>query len=496
MSRVLTSWRALMIAALVIAALVIVAIRAALTEPFGLLDDEAYYWFWSHALSLSYLDNAPGAGWYLLPWRWSVGEAAWQIRLYANLMTLATAWALWRLVRQLFPRVRIEAAWLLLSAPLLLVSGLIWVHDVPLALCLTLASWQLVRALQGSPSAWLYAGLFMALALLAKLTALLYLGLAALWFLLDPAGRKALRGWQIWIGLGIALLGLLPSLLWNAQHDWITFRFQGAHVFAADARRWTAEPLMALLLYYGVMAGLPLLVSFKLALHRIDWKPERRALMAMAAGSSLLFLVIAAYKTFLVNWAALSVLLLIALAAGELAQRSRAWQITQALQSLLLLLLLAVLFHSPASVERLVNLRSAYLWPELRSEIDARLAELPADTLLAGNRYQEAAQLAYLYRDRWEHLPGGHAVPALGLAHRPSHFDTLWPEQDYEGRDFLLLLPEKMSPESLAPYFCTLETLPPLIGVWRQRELQRWHLVHAVDLVGRHHGETPATRAC
>ena len=32
---------------------------------------------------------------------------------------------------------------------------------------------------------------------------------------------------------------------------------------------------MALLLYYGVMAGLPLLVSL-LAPHRIDWKPERR----------------------------------------------------------------------------------------------------------------------------------------------------------------------------------------------------------------------------
>ena len=73
MSRVLTSWRALMIAALVIAALVLVAIRAALTEPFGLLDDEAYYWFCSHTLSLSYLDNAPGAGWYLLPWRGLVG---------------------------------------------------------------------------------------------------------------------------------------------------------------------------------------------------------------------------------------------------------------------------------------------------------------------------------------------------------------------------------------------------------------------------------------
>ena len=297
MSRVLTSWRALMIAALVI-----VAIRAALTEPFGLLDDDEAYWFWSHALSLSLPRQCTGRRLVSPALALVVGEAAWQIRLYANLMTLATAWALWRLVRQLFPSVRIEAAWLLLSAPLLLVGGLIWVHDVPLALCLTLASWQLVRALQGSPSAWLYAGLFMALALLAKLTALLYLGLAALWFLLDPAGRKALRSWQIWIGLGIALLGLLPSLLWNAQHDWVTFRFQGAHVFAADARRWTAEPLMALLLYYGVMAGLPLLVSFKLALHRIDWKPERRALMAMAAGSSLLFLVIAAYKTFLVNW--------------------------------------------------------------------------------------------------------------------------------------------------------------------------------------------------
>ena len=107
MSRFLGSWRAL-----VLGASVLVVARIALTQPSGLLDCEAYYWFWSHALSLSYMDNAPGAGWYLFPWRVLVGEAAWQIRLYTNLMALATAWAIWMLVRQLYPTVQLHAAWL------------------------------------------------------------------------------------------------------------------------------------------------------------------------------------------------------------------------------------------------------------------------------------------------------------------------------------------------------------------------------------------------
>ena len=473
----------------------LVALRVVLTQPFGLIDDEAYYWLWSHALSLSYMDNTPGAGWYLFPWRVLVGEAAWQIRLYANLMALAAAWALWMLVRQLFPKIQLRAAWLVLSAPFSVLSGFIWVHDVPLALFLALTSWQLVRALQGCKSAWLWAGLFMAMALIAKLTALLFLGLAGLWILLDPAGRKALRGWQAWVALGVALLGILPVLIWNAQHDWITFRFQGSNAFNPGVGPWRIVPLVTVFLYFAAMAGVPLLLSVT----RLDWKkPEQRALITIAGGSSLLFFGVAIYKTFLFNWAAMAVLLLIPLGVGGLMQRGKAWHIAQALQSLVALTLVGSVLLTPVLVKRIFNLRSAYVWPELRSELDARLAELPAGTLVAGNRFQEAAQIAYLYRDDWESLPGGHPTPALGLAHwRLSHFSILWPESTYENRNFLLIVPERiMAPEALTPYFCTVQVLPPLQGMWRDHKLASWNLVYATNFVGRDRVENPPARQC
>lgn len=70
-------------------------------------------------------------------------------------------------------------------------------------------------------------GLLMGLACLGK-----YHGLAlgfglVLFCLLSPAHRCALRsGWALLAVLGF-LAAFSPVLIWNAQQDWVSFRFQG-----------------------------------------------------------------------------------------------------------------------------------------------------------------------------------------------------------------------------------------------------------------------------
>ncbi len=46
-------------------------------------------------------------------------------------------------------------------------------------------------------------------------------------FAADAGLRGRLLGWRLWAGLAVGLLGLVPNLLWNAAHGWVTFRHTG-----------------------------------------------------------------------------------------------------------------------------------------------------------------------------------------------------------------------------------------------------------------------------
>ena len=61
----------------------------------------------------------------------------------------------------------------------------------------------------------------MALAILSKFNALFYvLGLFG-WSIFSKRGRDELIAPLIWVGVGIGLIILLPSIYWNYENDWI-----------------------------------------------------------------------------------------------------------------------------------------------------------------------------------------------------------------------------------------------------------------------------------
>ncbi len=75
-----------------------------------------------------------------------------------------------------------------------------------------------------APRLWLLVGLVAAIALLTKLT-VLFFGLALVLVLLITPERRHLRTPWLWLGGGIAFLGLLPYLIWNAANGWPTIDF-------------------------------------------------------------------------------------------------------------------------------------------------------------------------------------------------------------------------------------------------------------------------------
>ena len=89
--------------------------------------------------------------------------------------------------------------------------------------CIT---WLVLRLLRTNDQRlWLALGAVSGVALLNKHNVLFLLG--ALGVALLVSRRDVLRGPWPWVGAVVALVIWSPNVIWNAQHDWVTFRHVG-----------------------------------------------------------------------------------------------------------------------------------------------------------------------------------------------------------------------------------------------------------------------------
>lgn len=208
----------------------------------GLSVDEAHYLLYAQHPALSYFDHPPLVGWVQWPLvAWQVPDAL--LRLLPALVWWATVAGGYRFTRRLLldsgaasAQAEGAALWALAAlvlAPMLHILGIGLLPD-SLLMALTVAilslTWQLMRTpLQSSGWApWLRLGLVLGLAGLSKYTAI-FAALAVALCLLHAHGARVLRSAGLWAALLLALLLVSPVALWNAQNDWVSFRYQLQH---------------------------------------------------------------------------------------------------------------------------------------------------------------------------------------------------------------------------------------------------------------------------
>jgi len=214
-------------------------LRIAYANLTDLRTDEAYYWTWSKENVLSFLDHPPMVAWFVRIGTAIFGDTNLGVRVAGLLAMLATQLLLGDIVfRRTHDLRAVAIAVLMMEAALY--YGLLMAKvspDVALIPFATAMVWALVRlAESGDGRWWLAAGVFAGLALLSKLTAVLLLP-AVLAFMLVPDWRgRWLKSSYPYIAALIALALFLPVLIWNAQHDWASFRFQ--MVRATAAHQW------------------------------------------------------------------------------------------------------------------------------------------------------------------------------------------------------------------------------------------------------------------
>ena len=209
---------------LTVAALVALRLVGAAWTP--LTFDEAYYWIWSKHLAFGYYDHPPGVALVIRLGTMIAGDTELGVRLMSILFALPMSFAVYRTAVILFGGQRVAAtATILLNVTLMAAVGtLIVTPDSPLLVASSFVLFFLAKVLEtGRGAWWLAVGAAAGLALLSKYTALFFGPAILIWLACVPKLRRWLVSPWLYLGGLVALVVFAPVILWNADHQWVSF---------------------------------------------------------------------------------------------------------------------------------------------------------------------------------------------------------------------------------------------------------------------------------
>jgi hypothetical protein len=213
------------------AALLQAALHAASLGRYGIFRDELYYLSCSSRPSYGYVDQPAFSILFLAAWRALFGDSAASLMVPPALCGIAVVILTGLLARRFGggPAAQGLASVVAAVAPIwVAMTGYYSMNAFDL-LFWTLAGTLLAALLErvpgpGAERIWLALGAILGLGLLNKIS-VLWLGAGIFGGLVLTPARRWLATRGPWLAGGVAALGLLPYVVWNATHDWATLEF-------------------------------------------------------------------------------------------------------------------------------------------------------------------------------------------------------------------------------------------------------------------------------
>ena len=211
------------------ATIALLAAQALVARRLELTFDEAYYTYWSRALSFGYLDHPPMVALLIRASTALFGDSEFGVRAFSLLLVGAMpaliALIAWRLFGSAEKTALSALMWI--AMPLVLIGAVFVTPDTPLVLFWTLGLAALVELWRTGEARWLVAiGLALGLALQSKFTAVFFGAGVGLALAAAPSLRRWLASPALFAGLAVALAIFSPFVAWNAEHGWATFAKQ------------------------------------------------------------------------------------------------------------------------------------------------------------------------------------------------------------------------------------------------------------------------------
>lgn len=422
----------------------------AFLSPLTLTEDEAHYWLWSTAPDWSYATKPPGIAWVIWCSTALFGHTEFAVRAPAALFGALGALAAADTARTITARnhharahtVAFVSAAITLLAPALALLGFITTIDSPLLVCWMVGVALTLRGVENPDRLrpWLLAAGAIALGALFKHTSLLLLpGLLWVGF------RHRLAFWKLNALVLVALVGLVPTIVWNARHDWVTLHHLLDHLSPeaagtdANVSPSLAARVLSPLEYLGfllVIAGpVPMILIMARLFKRFPWPSQTPDLFLLALPLALFYLVVSLFTRTEAGWALAAPATLLPLGAYAivLGVRHNIWPI-RFLWGLTLVLGLAT-WVSILALEPLARTDAADVLPArralglrahasaVRAELDRLEAETGLPPFVLSHHYGRASQLAFYLPETEIYCASAH------VGGRTTQFD-LWPATD------------------------------------------------------------------
>jgi hypothetical protein len=240
-------------------------IRLIVAPHFGLGVDEAHYVLYAKYLDWSYLDHPPLVGWVHAIFFYTFGTNEFLARLPAILIFAATSYCAYLFMLHISKSVRLS--WLTVLALncsfMFNVLGLMLLPDSLLLLFVFLLIFIAEKInYEKRFIDFIYLGILLGFMGLAKYTAILLVPPLIAYFLLNKR-YDIVFSKEMAVAALIALVLVTPVIVWNIEHDFSSFRYQGARVFGSftkslkyftvslAAQFGTYSPLLFLAALYG-----------------------------------------------------------------------------------------------------------------------------------------------------------------------------------------------------------------------------------------------------
>jgi 4-amino-4-deoxy-L-arabinose transferase-like glycosyltransferase len=241
---------------------------------FDLTYGEAYYVANARHFALSYFDHPPLAFWLVgAAMKLTGSDALIVLRMPFILLFAATTWLMYRVGASLYGEwVGALSALLLNLSPLFAISIGAWVEpDGPLIFCILASTLCIIHlAFKRKPTAepllWAQAGFWLGLAMLAKYYAILLPAGVALFALTSREHRDWFRRPGPYIACAIAAALFTPVLIWNFQHHWVSFDFQGERAtlgFGGIRIKALLKNILGQAVFIGPWIWIPMLIACK-----------------------------------------------------------------------------------------------------------------------------------------------------------------------------------------------------------------------------------------
>jgi 4-amino-4-deoxy-L-arabinose transferase-like glycosyltransferase len=206
-------------------AVVVVRTVYAAVFPLDLAPDESYYWDWGRRLDIGYYSKPPMVGWLMALAGWIGSDSPFLLKLFPALLTALGLACAFQLGRDMFgARAGFWATVLLLSTPANAVLSTFFTIDAPLFCFWSASLWLAWRWWTTQEVRW--AVLLTVSMGCGYLTKQIHLVFPVLLLVFTGVARErgTARLGTLATMIAVSLAFLTPPLIWNWQHDWVTFR--------------------------------------------------------------------------------------------------------------------------------------------------------------------------------------------------------------------------------------------------------------------------------